>query len=56
MRSVQLQITADYSNVSKQISNVSHPSAEIDVVWMLRDVVGVCAVILQQTEDVLRAL
>lgn len=38
------------------MSNVSHPSTEIDVVRMLGDVVGVCAVIFQQTEDVLRAL
>lgn len=33
-----------------------HPSAEVDIVGTLWDVVGICAVILQQTEDVLRGL
>lgn len=42
------------SKKSKDIS--SHPSTEIDVVWLLGDVVGVCAIIFQQTEDVLRVL
>lgn len=55
MKSVQVQITPYFSNVNKW-SNVSHPSAKVDVVWMLGDVVGVCAVIFQQTEDVVGAL
>lgn len=55
IKMVELHITS-YWSYAKQKWNASHPSAKIDVVWMLRDVVGVCAVIFQQAEDVLRAL
>lgn len=36
--------------------DITNPSAKVDIFWMLWDVVGVCAVVFQQTEDMLRVL
>ena len=37
-------------------SNMPHPSAKVHIKGVIRDVVGVSSIVLQQTEDVLRIL